>query len=173
MNKKMIPLALIIALILLAQFSGLASNGSNVINKIKLIKSDIPDGFIYGKIPKFAKKVLKENPWEMDKDAIKKLAEKVYPGGDYSKISGMYVGILAKKDTPFGDDIVCYIILYRDSASAKGEIKKIREFAGFNGDRVIVETKNNLAVYLHVDDTKYFHLIEKINTKIKERLLNI
>ncbi len=172
MIKKVTPLA-VIFLVFIAQFTIFARNGMDIIDKVKLIESDIPKGFMYGKIPSFAKNVLKENPWKMDRKAIMKLADKIYPGGDYSKIDGIYVSIIADKKTPHGDDIVCYIIHYTDSASAKGEIKKITDFAGYNGDRVIVQTKNNLAVFLHVDDTKNFHLIEKLNKKFKERLNKI
>lgn len=177
MNKKISFFTLLIALIILAQSpdtSSMEKEGElDIIDKIKLLKNDIPKGFIFGKIPDYAKKVFKRNPWVMDRNAIKKLATEIYPGGDYSKISEIHVTIITKKVAPYGDDIVCYIIIYKDSASANAEIKKITKFAEYNKDRVLLNTKNNLAVYLHVDDVNNFHLIQEINQKIKERLKNI
>jgi hypothetical protein len=158
---------------LLFQIFGGATSGNDLFDKVKLLNTDIPDGFIYGIVPKYAKDMIKDNPWELDQAAIKKLADQIYPGGDYSKISGIHVSILAKKSAPFGDDIVCYIILFKDAKAANDEIKKMSEFAGFNQDRVIIETKNNLAVYLHVDDVRDYPLIRAISEKIRERLKNI
>lgn len=172
--KKLTLLFMITAVIVFsAQFYGTASNGHDLFNKIKIDDSDIPEGFIYGKIPTFAKEILKDNPWELDGNAIRNLADQIYPGGDYSKISGIYMSILAKKETPHGDDIVCYLILFNDESAAKGEIKKIKEFAGYNGDRVIVEVQNSLAVFFHVDDVKDFPLIVNMNEKIKKKLKSI
>ncbi len=172
MKKCNISYLIILFAILFAGFTEIPGQSAKGINKIKFLKSDIPDGFIYGSVPQYAKKVLKKNPWEMDGTAIKKLANRIYPGGDYSKISGIHVSILAKQNRPFGDDIVCYIIYYRDMISAKGEIRKIKEFAGYNQDRVIVHTKDNCVIYLHVDDAKDFPLIFKMGEKIKERTKN-
>jgi hypothetical protein len=60
----------------------------------------------------------------MDRPAIKKLTARIYPGGDYNRIRGMHMTIMSRKKNPYGDDIVCYIILYKDASSAKEELKK-------------------------------------------------
>ena len=114
MKKCIIFYLIITSIMLFAGFTDIPGRSADGKNKIKLLKSDIPDGFIYGSVPEFAKKVLKNNPWEMDKNAIRKLADMIYPGGDYSRISGIHVSILAKQERPYGDDIVCYIIYYKD-----------------------------------------------------------
>lgn len=142
----------------------------DIIDRIKLSPDDIPGGFAFGSVPPGARKVIKENPWKMDKEAIRRLASHIYPGGDPMKIATIHVTIMTHPDTPFGDDIVCYIILYKDSSSAKGEMNKLVEFAGFNSDRVIVLTRDNMAIYLHVDDTKNFPLLKEIALKIEERI---
>jgi hypothetical protein len=116
------------------------------------------------------KKTLKDNPWMMDKAAIKRLAGKLYPGGDFSKIANMHVSIMAKKAKPFGDDIVCYLILYRDAKSAREEIKKASEFSGYNSDRCILLIKENLAVLLFVDDINNFHFIRDMAVILEERM---
>ena len=173
MRKIIISLTLTAILTGIFQVFAGATNGNDLFDKIKLLNTDIPEGFIYGTVPKYARDLIKDNPWELDQASIKKLADQIYPGGDYSKISSIHVSILTKKKTPLSDDIVCYLILFKDANAAKDEIKKITEFAGFNQDRVIVETKKNLAVYLHVDDIRDYPLIRAISEKIRERLKGI
>ncbi len=173
MKRVMVILTLAAAFTLIFQIFGGATNGSDLFDKVKLLNTDIPDGFIYGTVPKYAKELIKDNPWEMDQAAIRKMTDQIYPGGDYSKISGIHVSILAKKTAPYGDDIVCYLILFKDARAANEELKKMMEFAGYNQDRVIIESKNNLVVYLHVDEVKDFPLIRAMSEKIRERLKNI
>ena len=170
MLKRLVFLAVFIIAIV-GYSTGKANFGRDIINNIKLTKADVPEGFVYGTIPDFANKVLKNNPWMMDKNAIKKLSERLYPGGDYKKIANIHVTIIARRDTPYGDDIVCYIIVYKNSLSANVEIKKIYDFAGLNSDRVIVLSKDNVVVFLHVDDVENLHLIQKIALKMKKKLL--
>jgi hypothetical protein len=147
-----------------AEFKG------DVIDRIKLSGDDIPQGFTYGNLPPFARKVLKENPWKMDRGAIKTLAPKIYPGGDGSKISAMYVAILARTERPFGDDMVCYIIIYNDTRTAADEIKKLSDFVRYNNDRAIVLSRENMAVFLHVDDITNFPLLGAMASRIEARL---
>ena len=128
---------------------------------------------MYGLIPEFAKKLLKSNPWYMDNTAIKKLSDKIYPGGNYTRITSIHVTIIAKNETPHGDDIVCYIIQYKDMGSAKEEIRKIAEYIGYNRDRAILNVKDNIVVFLHVDDTNNFHYIQEMDRKIKDRMNNL
>ena len=109
----------------------------------------------------------------MDRNAIVRLSDKIYPGGDYTKISDIYMAIMTNKNRPFGDDIVCYIILYKSINSAKDELKKMTEFAGYNSDRVIVLSRNNIIVFLHVDDIDDFHYIRNMSETIKQRLEKI
>ena len=134
---------------------------------------DIPQGFMYGLIPNIYKKTLKNNPWEFDKPAIEKLADKIYPGGDHRQISAIHVTIISKKETPHRDDIVCYIIQYKKSSSVKDEIKKISEYAGYNQDRAILHIKDNYAVFLFVDDAKNLPLLKELDKKITERIEKI
>ena len=59
---------------------------TTVIEKIKISNTEIPEGFMLGKIPGYAKKIFQANPWMMDTASIKKLSSRIYPGGNYNKI---------------------------------------------------------------------------------------
>lgn len=170
MKKSISLFVFLLFIISISDLTGLPEDGSSLINKIKLIQDDIPEGYMYGLIPEFARKVLKGNPWDMDRNAIRVLTEKIYPGGDYNQVSSIHVTIIARKDTPHGDDIVCYIIKYKDSNAAKNEISKISEYVGYNSDRAILNVIDNIAVFLHVDDNENFSIIRKMEKTMKERL---
>ena len=173
MKKAMIAAGIILFLVTLTVSKGNTRLKSTVIDTIKITSSDLPAGFTFGKVPEVYKKTLKDNPWMMDKDAIKRLADKIYPGGDYHKIESMYVTIIAAKQRPYGDDIVCDLILFKDDQSTRDEIKKVAEFTGFNSDRCIVLTKDNLAVFLFVDDINNFHYIRDMAVTMEERIKNL
>lgn len=147
--------------------SGIPEFHSNIVNKIKITQDDIPSGFIYGKIPPFARKVLKNNPWMMDRHAIKRLTKQIYPGGNYQLVSNIHVTILANEKNPFGDDIVCYIILFNNSRNAQKEVQKITNYVKYNNDRALLIIKNNLAIFYHVDDVSNFSIINKIAKRIR------
>ena len=173
MKKTMLLSAIIICLFLIAQSKGSTQLKINAIDTIKLTEKDIPDGYMYGKVPAVYQSTLKDNPWMMDRAAIKRLADKVYPGGDAGKISGMYLSIIANKKKPFNDDIVCYVILYNGMKAAQEEMKKINEFAGYNRDRVLVVNRENLVVLLFVDDITNFHYIQELASVIGDRMKNL
>jgi len=167
--KKLITITAI-CLVTATAIASIARYRAEVFSKIKLTSSDIPQGFIIGKIPPAVKKVLKANPWQMDRAAIKRLSRHIYPGGNYNKITGIHMTIMANARHPYGDDIVCYAILYRDEPSALGEIKKLKDFVGYNNDRAILIEKENLAVYLHVDSTSDYHHIQAMAEVIRKRI---
>jgi hypothetical protein len=173
MKKAIHTVCILLSMIIITEVKGSSQFKADAIDAVKLTSSDIPEGFMYGTVPAPYKKTLKDNPWMMDKAAIKRIADLVYPGGDYSKIAGMHVSIIAKKETPLGDDIVCYVILYNSMKAAQDEIKKAAEFANYNRDRVLLLSKDNLAVILFVDDIDNFHFIQDLAKKIDERLKNI
>lgn len=132
---------------------------SDVISVLQPTDKDIPTGFMYGKVPPAARTVFKQNPGLLDNPTIQRIAKYVYPEGDYRNIASMHVSIIADEKTPYGDDIVCYVILYKGGKSAEREIKKLNEFAQYNSDRVIVIARENLAVFLLVDSIDNFHHI--------------
>lgn len=172
MNKKLSITILILLSALTISISTVASGmyKSTDIEKIKIQKQDIPDGFAYGQIPKFAQRVLKGNPWAFDRPAINRLTERIYPGGNSRSIKEIHMSIIARKETPFGDDIVCYIILYKDMSSAKKEISKVSDYVKHNSDRAMYLTQDNLIVFLHADNTDHFSKVRKIADKIQSRL---
>ncbi len=141
-----------------------------VIDAIRITRDDIPAGFQYGTVPAFARTVLKENPWRMDKPAIKKLVPRIYPDGDPGSVADMYITIIARTSQPTGDDIVCYVILYNSARSAQEEAKKLTGFSNLNRDRTIVIVHDNMAVFLLVDDVDNFPLIRDMAARIKEKL---
>jgi len=150
-----------------------ALSGETEIDRIRLTDQDIPEGFRYGIIPDFAHGLLKENPWLLDNNAMKKLTHRIYPGAEYTRMSSVHMTILAKKENPYGDDIVCYIFKFRDGKSAKEELSKLNEYSGYNSDRSIVLEKNNMAVFLLVDSTKDYDHIMAISRNIQSRLDNL
>jgi len=143
---------------------------ATVIDEIRLDTKDIPQGFVLGQIPGYAKKTFKQNPWLLDKGAIKTLTQEIYPGGDFHTISSIHMTIFANEQKPYNDDIVCYIIVFNDLKNTKTEIQKINKFVGYNSDRALVVNKDNIAVFLHVDDVTNFHYINDLASSIKERL---
>ena len=161
--KKGIALTVFISLfVFIYSASGMTDYGMEIIDRVKLKDTDIPGGFMFGKIPAFAQRVLKDNPWKLDESAIKKLTRNIYPDGDYQKVSGIHMTILANKKNPHGDDIVCYIFLYRNSQSAKTEISKIRDYVKYNSDRSLLVIKDNLVIYYHVDDVENYRYIKNM-----------
>jgi hypothetical protein len=145
---------------------------ANLIDKLKIADSDIPDGFVYGLIPDFARKTLLSNPWLMDKAAITRLAKNIYPKGDATAIKNMYMSILAKKERPYNDDIVCYIIVYKDAISGKKEMEKLSDFSKINSDRTIVLQRGTTAIFLIVDDVRNYKYISALKEKMEEKINN-
>jgi len=146
------------------------TSGTAIIDKIKINSEDIPEGFIYGQIPTFAKTTLLDNPWLMNRAAVNKLTKKLYPNGDANSVKNMYVSIMAKKERPFSSDIICYIIEYNDPVSAKKEIGKLTEFSNFNRDRTIVIPHQKIAVFLITEDVGNFQHIRVLQDKVESRL---
>jgi hypothetical protein len=173
MRKAILTICILLSMILITEVKGTSQFKSDAIDIVKLAPGDIPEGFMYGTIPGPYRKTLKENPWMMDKAAIKRLADKVYPGGDYSKISNMHVSIIANEKTPLGDDIVCYVILFTNMKAANDEIKKMTEFTGYNRDRVLLLTKDNLAVIIFADDIENYHYIQDLAKILGDRLKSL
>ena len=173
MKKTMLFLSIPLACVIITASRGNTQLKPNAIDCVKPLSSDIPEGFMYGTIPPPYRATLKDNPWMMDRAAIKRLADKIYPGGDYTKISGMHVSIIAEKGKPYGDDIVCYVILFNGMKAAHDQIKKMTEFAGFNRDRVLLLTRDNLAVIMFVDNFENFHYIQDLAERISGRMKDL
>lgn len=159
----------IVALCILPSASSM-SYDNGVFSQLKPTEGDIPPGFVFGRVPPFAQRVLKENPWQLDQDAIRKLADRIYPDGDANSIQDIHMTIMSSSERPYGDDIVCYIILFKNGKQAKTEMEKLSAYSGFNTDRTILLSRDNLAVFLLVDDVDHFHLIRQMADGIQCRL---
>lgn len=170
MKKRLFILALMLcaAGFYLNSFS--AVSGTQAMEMIRLTDADIPEGYRYGIIPDFASGLLKANPWMLDSAAKKKLAHRIYPGAEYTKISSIHMTILASAGNPYGDDIVCYIFMYNNEKSAKEEMAKLNEYTGYNSDRAITLEKGNIAVFLFVDNVKNFSDIQAISESIRKKM---
>jgi len=140
------------------------------ISKLTITEKDIPSGFTIGKVPQKLKDVLKDNPWYFDNEAIKKLTGHIYPDGDYKKVAIMHITILADEKNPYKDNMVCWIILYKDSKSAKEELGKLNRYAGLNNDRCILIQKNNMAVFMYSNDVNDFHYVQDIAAEIQAKI---
>jgi uncharacterized protein YeeX (DUF496 family) len=170
MKRKALLLTTLSIFIFIFIASTKAMYSSSVIDKIKPGNDDIPAGFVIGQIPGFAKNLLKTNPWNFDHDAIRKMTGRIYPGGEYSKVSGIHMTILAKQRNPYNDDIMCYIMLFRDKTSAAEEIGKLDEYVKNNSDRSILLEKENLAIYLCVDSVEDYPHIKTISENLQKKL---
>ncbi len=168
--KTITPFLIAVLILLGAVRTQAADFNGEIIDTIRIKQEDLPKGFMFGKIPDFAKKVLKNNPWRMDKQAIKVLAGKIYPGGDYNSITDIHSSILARSASPFGDDIVCYIILYRDVRSSKSEFAKLKSYSDYNNMRTLLIQRKNLAVFMFSDETRTLPLLMKLSEKITKRI---
>ena len=147
-----------------------AMYSSSIIEKLKPTSEEIPAGYMFGQVPGFAQNLLKTNPWSLDEAAIKKLTNRIYPGGEYSKVSDLHMTIITNKKNPYGDDIVCYIFVFKNEKAAQEELIKLSEHVGYNSDRSIVIEKKNLAVYFCVDSTKDFEYIQALSEAMKKKL---
>jgi hypothetical protein len=170
MKKALIPVVIVVVSALTMYPLVGAQYKSNIIDTIKLSSDDIPGGFTYGNLPPAVKTVLKDNPWKFDRAAITRLSSEIYPGADQTKIADIHMSIFARTATPFGDDIVCYIIVFNDTSAAKGELVKLNEYVGYNSDRAIIITRENIAIFLHVDDVKDFPLLRDMAAKMEDRI---
>jgi hypothetical protein len=173
MKKSSLKRIFIVIIITLLLGNTTSMYSSAVIEKIKLTIDDIPAGYMFGQIPEFAKVILKDNPWSFDQDAIKRFTIRIYPGADHRNVSDIHMTLITNKNNPFGDDIGCYIIIYKNAKSAKDEFTKLNEFIRYNSDRGIVVSKNNLAVYLYVNEVKNYDHIKRLSEIIKKKLETI
>ncbi|MDA3899998.1 MAG: hypothetical protein PF637_05695 [Spirochaetes bacterium] len=175
MNKKIFMS--IVVLLSLAAFSvSIFANGlfdEDVIERIQLTDSEIPGGFVYGTIPPAARKMFKANPWKLDQNAVNRLTKDIYPNGNYQAIKAMHLSIITRQDRPYSDDLVCYIIVFKNAEYAKREIAKLHEYVTFNKDRQLVYTKSNIAVLLMIDDAEDFSYIQELGLKIEQKLLTL
>lgn len=170
MRIKMAAIIILMFVFAGSAYSVGADFNNDILEKVRIQNDDIPSGFIYGTIPGFAKSVLKSNPWNFDRNAINRLSKNIYPGGNPSKIKGIHMTILARKEQPLGDDIVCYIILFQSPDDARKETGKIRDYVKYNTDRAILIEKSNIAVFIHADDVENYDLIKSLSEKIEVRL---
>ncbi|HOT45570.1 MAG TPA: hypothetical protein PLM53_12050 [Spirochaetota bacterium] len=173
MKKAILSICILLSFILFTELKGNSQLKINAIDTVKLTNADIPEGFMYGTVPAPYRSTLKGNPWLMDRAAIKRLADKIYPGGDFNRIAGIHVSIIANKKTPLGDDIVCYVILYNSMRDAQQEMKKMSEFVGYNNDRALMITKDNMAIIFFVDDIENFHYIQELAKTVGERMKSL
>ena len=163
---------IIIFFILLVVSTGAAREKKDLFEILKPTKIDIPKGFVFGKIPPFAKKIFKENPWVMDNLSIRKLTSKIYPGGDYNSVLRIHMTIFAKQKKPYGDDIVCYIIQYKTRYLKNIELTKIKNHVKYNQDRSLMIEKNNIIIYMHSDSIEDFGEMEFVVNKIRDKIEN-
>lgn len=170
MKKKSLFLVTITVFISVFIGSSTVMYSSSIIEKIRPTTAEIPEGYMFGQVPEFARSLLKTNPWNLDQAAIKKLTNRIYPGGEYTKVQDLHMTIITNKMNPYGDDIVCYIFVFRNEKSAQEELAKLNEHVGYNSDRSIIIEKKNLAVYLCVDSVKDFEYIKTMSETIKKRL---
>ena len=85
MKKGIIIMIVVLCAAVFGFSQGKANSTNDIFDKIKPAVTDIPEGFVFGVIPKYARKIIKMNPWEMDRNAIKKLAD--YCRKDHSETS--------------------------------------------------------------------------------------
>lgn len=170
--KKLCVFAIFIA-ISLCGYAFTRDFSTSDVDRIRLTAGDVPTGFIMAQIPSFAREVFRDNPCYLDSKGIKRIAKHLYPNGDSNAIASIHSTIMAKQGRPFGDDIVCYIIVYRNEKAALKEIKKLTDYVEFNNQRAVVSVKNNLAVFIHADDVVNMQAVTQLKHTIEERLASL
>jgi len=142
---------------------------AGIIDSVRLSEKDIPDGYIFGKIPEGVKPTLHDNPWKFDQAAITRLAPVIYPEGDATSLSAVHFTIVTKKEMPYGDDIVCYLFVYKSMSAAGKEIAKIKEYSEMNKDRVFYSVHDNIVVFMLVDDVEDYPLMRSLAEVVDNR----
>ncbi|MCL2025479.1 MAG: hypothetical protein FWG92_01585 [Leptospirales bacterium] len=150
--------------------SASANYSKNDISKVIITEKDIPAGFIIGKLPEKAKEVLKDNPWYFDNAAIKRLTGNIYPDGNHKKIAAIHMTILANEKTPYQDNMVCWVILYKDAKTTKEELAKLRRYTDLNSDKSILIHKNNMVIFMYSNNADEFHYVQDIAAKIQAKI---
>ncbi|MCX8124171.1 MAG: hypothetical protein N3F66_08410 [Spirochaetes bacterium] len=146
------------------------SEDKSLFARLAIAPEDVPQGFVFGKIPNFAKKVFTGNPCVVNPDGIRFLASKLYPDGNSANIKSMYVAIMAAEARPYGDDLVYYVLVFKDSKAATVEIKKLQDYYQFNKDRIVLITKDTIALLLFADDVDNYKYIAQLGEKLQARL---
>lgn len=146
------------------------SDDNSLFSSLAIAPEDVPQGFIFGQIPNFAKKVFSGNPCVVNPDGIRFLASKLYPDGNAANIKGMYVAIITTETRPYRDDIVYYLLVFKDSKSALVEIKKLQDYYQYNKDRIVLITKDTIALLLFADNVDNYKYIAELGQKLQERL---
>lgn len=146
------------------------SDDNSLFSTLAIAPEDVPQGFVFGKIPDFAKKVFTGNPCIVNSDGIRFLASRLYPEGNAANIKGMYVAIMAAESRPYGDDIVYYLLVFKDSKAASVEIKKLKDYYEYNKDRIVLITKDNIALLLFADDVDNYKYIAELGQKLQGKL---
>ena len=148
----------------------LYSDDNTLFSKLTISAEDIPQGFVFGKVPNFAKNVFPNNPCIVNSEGIRFLVPKLYPEGNATNIKSMYVAIMTTEDRPYGDDLVYYLLIFKDSKSATAEIKKLNEYYQWNKDRIVLISKDTIALLLFTDDIANYKYIEQLAQKLQVRL---
>jgi hypothetical protein len=146
---------------------------NSIVEELSIKSDDIPKGFVIGKIPTGAKTVFKSNPGFLDKNAIDKVTREIYPNGDKNKVSQIHVTILAKTENIYNDDLVCYIIFYKNNLFAKEEMNKFKEYFKYNNDRTILLSADNIAIFILSNDFENFDYVKELGSKMQSRLDNL
>lgn len=171
MNKKIIMTVLFLFCFISVSYGVPAAQASsNSLEQLQIEESDIPEGFMYGKIPDFFKDTLKNNPWVLDQKAIVKFTSNIYPNGNPESIKSMYISIITRKEVPYGDDIIYYVLEYKNTTYAKTEIAKLNQYVSYNRDRGLVLSKGNVAVFMVVDDAADFQYLDQLKANIQTKL---
>ena len=167
--KKTLFLSIFLSIICIG-VSAIANYNKDDISKVVITEKEIPKGFITGKIPQKLKDVLKDNPWFFDNAAIKKLTGHIYPDGDYNKVAAMHMTILANEENPYKDNVVCWVILYKDGKSAKEELIKLKRYTDLNNEKCILIPKDNMVVFMYSNDINDFHYVQDIAAEIQAKI---
>lgn len=170
---KTIRVCVIIACIVSMGISAGALKGQTdegLFSSLAISHHDVPQGFVFGEIPRFAQKVFPKNPCVVNGEGIRFLSDKVYPEGSAGNIKSIYAAIMAEESRPYGDDLVCYVIMFKDNRSADAEIKKIQDFFQYNKDRIVFFHKDTVAVLLFADNINNYKYIAELGEKLRARL---
>ncbi len=174
-QKKRIILTMFIFVFLFGYFENAISKTTakkpkNKIQSLILQSKDLPEGMVLGKIPKSARKLIKRNPWILDRASIKKFSRAIYSGANYYAISRMAMVILTSEQRPYDDDVVYYVFEYKTESIAKRESQKIADVKKYNPRRAEFLHSERFVILVFCDNEELFPQLQEVTRMLKQKL---
>ncbi len=131
---------------------------------------EIPAGMQFGRIPPQMKRLIKENPWVVDRGSIPALSKAIYENPAHWTIRKMVMVILATRINPYQDDIVYYGFVYRDKQTAEREYQKLARVQQLNASRSLLLRGEKSVILLFSDREDLFPQLMALRNTLQAKL---